>query len=77
MIPVAHWGRDGQRLKHRAIRRPDWRGSGRVLILLAGFAVPARDFDGFAATLRKNHHVLGITRRGFAPSSIPTKANQG
>jgi non-heme chloroperoxidase len=50
----------------------DWGGSGRVLVLLAGLGVTARDFDDFATALRKDYRVFGITRRGFPPSSIPT-----
>lgn len=50
----------------------DWGGSGRPVVLLAGLGVTARDFDGFAHALTSTYHVFGITRRGFAPSSIPT-----
>ena len=50
----------------------DWGGSGRPVVLLAGLGVTARDFDGFAHALTSTYHVVGITRRGFAPSSIPT-----
>lgn len=50
----------------------DWGGSGRPIVLLAGLGVTARDFDGFAQALTSAYHVVGITRRGFAPSSIPT-----
>lgn len=50
----------------------DWGGSGRPVVLLAGLGVTARDFDSFAFALTPTYHVVGVTRRGFAPSSIPT-----
>lgn len=49
----------------------DWGGSGRPLVMLAGLGATAHTFDKFAPKLTANHHVYGITRRGFAPSSIP------
>ena len=50
----------------------DWGGSGRPLVLLAGFANTAHVFDDFAPKLTGNYHVYGITRRGFGASSHPT-----
>ena len=49
----------------------DWGGSGRPVVLLAGLGANAHTFDKFAARLTSSCHVYGITRRGFAPSSIP------
>jgi pimeloyl-ACP methyl ester carboxylesterase len=49
----------------------DWGGSGRPVVLLAGLGVTARDLDGFAHALTSTYHVVGLTRRGFAPSSMP------
>jgi non-heme chloroperoxidase len=49
----------------------DWGGSGRPLVLLAGFGDTAHVFDDFAPKLTSEHHVYGITRRGFGASSAP------
>jgi pimeloyl-ACP methyl ester carboxylesterase len=49
----------------------DWGGSGRPVVLLAGLGANAHTFDKFAAGLTPSYHVLGITRRGFEPSSVP------
>jgi non-heme chloroperoxidase len=49
----------------------DWGGSGRPLILLAGFGDTAHRFDTFAPKLAAAYHVFGITRRGFGESSHP------
>jgi non-heme chloroperoxidase len=49
----------------------DWGGSGRPLVLLAGFGDTAHVFDDFAAKLTSTNHVYGITRRGFGASSHP------
>jgi non-heme chloroperoxidase len=49
----------------------DWGGTGRPLILLAGLGGHARDFGRFSAKLVPNYHVISLTRRGFAPSSVP------
>jgi non-heme chloroperoxidase len=49
----------------------DWGGSGRSVVLLAGLGVTARGLDSFAGALASTFHVVGITRRGFAPSSAP------
>jgi pimeloyl-ACP methyl ester carboxylesterase len=55
----------------------DWGGTGRPLILLAGQNFTAHDFDQFAPKLTAQHHVYGITRRGFGTSSVspPTSDN--
>jgi non-heme chloroperoxidase len=50
---------------------PDWGGSGRPLILLAGLGSTAHGFDDFAAKLTASCHVYGFTRRGFGASSAP------
>jgi non-heme chloroperoxidase len=53
----------------------DWGGSGRPLIFLAGNGDTAHSFDNFAPKFTSQHHVYGITRRGFGASSKPTPAN--
>jgi pimeloyl-ACP methyl ester carboxylesterase len=55
----------------------DWGGSGRPLVLLAGFGNVAHVFDQFAPKFVPKYHVYAITRRGFPPSSVPafTHAN--
>lgn len=53
----------------------DWGGSGRPLIFLAGAGDTAHRFDGFAPQFAGQHHVYGITRRGFGASSKPAPAN--
>jgi pimeloyl-ACP methyl ester carboxylesterase len=53
----------------------DWGGSGRPLIFLAGAGDTAHRFDGFAPLFTAQHHVYGITRRGFGASSKPAPAN--
>jgi len=49
----------------------DWGGSGRSVVLLAGFGNSAHVFDEFAERLTETNHVYGITRRGFGSSSHP------
>jgi pimeloyl-ACP methyl ester carboxylesterase len=49
----------------------DWGGNGRPIVLLAGLGATAHVFDSFAKRLTPKYHVFGITRRGFAPSSVP------
>lgn len=49
----------------------DWGGSGRTVVLLAGLGNNAHAFDEFAPSLAGSYRVLGITRRGFTPSSVP------
>lgn len=53
----------------------DWGGTGRPLIFLAGAGDTAHRFDGFAPQFTAQHHVYGITRRGFGASSQPIPAN--
>jgi pimeloyl-ACP methyl ester carboxylesterase len=53
----------------------DWGGSGRPLIFLAGAGDTAHRFDSFAPQFTAQHHVYGITRRGFGASSKPAPAN--
>ena len=48
----------------------DWGGTGRPLVLLAGGGNTAHVFDEFAPKLAKDHHVYGITRRGFGASGF-------
>jgi non-heme chloroperoxidase len=49
----------------------DWGGAGPPLIFLAGLGNTAHVFDTFAPQFTRNHHVYGITRRGFGKSSAP------
>lgn len=49
----------------------DWGGSGKPLIFLAGAGDTAHRLDGFAPKFAKQHHVYGITRRGFGVSGSP------
>jgi non-heme chloroperoxidase len=53
----------------------DWGGSGRPLIFLAGNGDTAHRFETFAPQFMNQHHVYGITRRGFGASSHPAPAN--
>jgi len=53
----------------------DWGGVGRPLIFLAGNGDTAHAFDNFAPKFTGQHHVYGITRRGFGASSKPEPAN--
>ena len=53
----------------------DWGGSGKPLIFLAGAGDTAHRFDGFTPQFTRQHHVYGITRRGFGASSKPAPAN--
>jgi len=50
----------------------DWGGTGRAVVLLAGFGNDAHIFDKIAPKLATGCHVLGITRRGFGNSSAPS-----
>jgi non-heme chloroperoxidase len=54
----------------------DWGGTGRALILLAGFGDTAHVFDKFAPKLTAAYHVYGITRRGFGKSSKPAPVTE-
>jgi non-heme chloroperoxidase len=49
----------------------DWGGTGRPVVLLSGLGDNAHVYDQFAPKLVGRYHVYAITRRGFAPSSIP------
>ncbi len=49
----------------------DWGGHGRPLMLLAGGGNTAHAFDEFALKLASHYRVIGLTRRGSPPSSIP------
>jgi pimeloyl-ACP methyl ester carboxylesterase len=49
----------------------DWGGSGRPVVLLAGGAQTAHDFDQLAPKLATKYRVFGITRRGLGASSRP------
>lgn len=49
----------------------DWGGPGRPLVMLAGLGFTGHVFDAIAPKLAATFHVYGITRRGYAPSSIP------
>jgi pimeloyl-ACP methyl ester carboxylesterase len=48
----------------------DWGGSGRAVVLLAGYQT-AHEYDDIAPKLTAFCHVYGITRRGFGASSRP------
>jgi pimeloyl-ACP methyl ester carboxylesterase len=48
----------------------DWGGSGKPVVLLAGGGNTAHVFDDFAPKLASDHHVYGITRRGFGTSGF-------
>src|SRR6516162_479680 len=49
----------------------DWGGSGKVMVLLTGSGDNAHVFDYFAFQFTNYFHVIGITRRGWLPSSQP------
>ena len=49
----------------------DWGGSGKVMVLLTGSGDNAHVFDYFAFQFTNFFHVIGITRRGWLPSSQP------
>jgi non-heme chloroperoxidase len=49
----------------------DWGGSGEAMVLLTGLGDNAHVFDNFAFQWTPYFHVIGITRRGFLPSSQP------
>lgn len=48
----------------------DWGGSGSPIVLLAGGGDTAHVFDDFAPKLTADHHVYGLTRRGFGASGF-------
>jgi pimeloyl-ACP methyl ester carboxylesterase len=49
----------------------DWGGSGPAMVLLTGLGDNAHVYDQFAYQFTDYFHVIGITRRGFLPSSQP------
>jgi non-heme chloroperoxidase len=49
----------------------DWGGSREAMVLLTGLGDNAHVFDEFAFQFTPYFHVIGITRRGFLPSSQP------
>ena len=49
----------------------DWGGSGDVMVLLTGSGDNAHVYDYFAFQFTDFFHVIGITRRGWLPSSQP------
>jgi pimeloyl-ACP methyl ester carboxylesterase len=48
----------------------DWGGTGRPIVLLAGYQT-AHVYDNLAPKLTRIGHVFGITRRGYGASSCP------
>jgi non-heme chloroperoxidase len=53
----------------------DWGGTGRPVVLLAGGGNTAHVFDDLAPKLAVDHHVYGITRRGFGASGYSPSIN--
>src|SRR5215470_13082527 len=53
----------------------DWGGTGSPVVLLAGGGATAHVFDDFAPKLTTDHHVYGITRRGFGASGFAVSDN--
>jgi pimeloyl-ACP methyl ester carboxylesterase len=53
----------------------DWGGTGQPMVFLAGLGNTAHIFDKFAPKFNANHHVYGITRRGFGASDKPNPSN--
>jgi non-heme chloroperoxidase len=49
----------------------DWGGAGETMVLLTGLGDNARVFSQFAFQWNDHFHVIGITRRGYLPSSQP------
>ena len=49
----------------------DWGGKGKAMVLLAGGGDNAHVYDQFAYQFTDYFHVIGITRRGYLPSSQP------
>jgi hypothetical protein len=47
----------------------DWGGSGEAMVLLTGSGDNAHVYDQFAFQFTDYFHVIGITRRGYLPSS--------
>ena len=53
----------------------DWGGEHKpqTMVLLTGLGDNAHVFDQFAQQFTDSFHVIGITRRGFVPSSQPSE----
>src|SRR5215213_3321587 len=49
----------------------EWGGTGQTMVLLTGLGDNAHVYDQFAFQFTDDFHVIGITRRGFLPSSQP------
>ena len=49
----------------------DWGGTGETMVLLTGSGDNAHVYDEFAFQFTDYFHVIGITRRGWLPSSQP------
>ena len=51
----------------------DWGGADKpdTMVLLTGYGDNAHVYDGFTYQFTDYFHVIGITRRGFPPSSQP------
>ena len=49
----------------------DWGGKGKAMVFLAGGGDNAHVYDQFAYQFTDYFHVIGITRRGYLPSSQP------
>ena len=49
----------------------DWGGTGEAMVLLTGLGDNAHVYDQFAFQFTDDFHVIGITRRGYLPSSQP------
>src|SRR6516162_3130557 len=47
----------------------DWGGAGQAMVLLTGLGDNAHVYDQFAFQFTDYFHVIGITRRGYFPSS--------
>lgn len=50
----------------------DWGGTGRTIVLLAGLGAGGHVFNDFAPKLAAHYRVIGISRRGYGASSIPS-----
>ncbi len=49
----------------------DWGGEGPLLLFLPGFGNSAHVLDDLAPEFTDQYHVVGLTPRGFPPSSAP------
>jgi len=50
----------------------DWGGPGRTLVLLTQLGQTAHLYDYWAPKLARSYRVLGITRRGYGDSAMPS-----